>query len=88
MYTIYVNNTLALAVHEIYRDIFGPPMVEHKSRGKIIGFLVTIENINRNEHITPVFKITISNPNYWNLAAGFASTWTCRLSIASEIPEM
>ena len=26
---IYVNNTLppALAVHEIYRDIFGPPMV-------------------------------------------------------------
>ena len=26
MYTIYVNNTLplALAVHEIYRDIFGP----------------------------------------------------------------
>ena len=29
MYTIYINNTLppALAVHEIYRDIFGPPMV-------------------------------------------------------------
>ena len=29
MYTVYVNNTLppALAVHEIYRDIFGPPMV-------------------------------------------------------------
>ena len=29
MYTIYVNNTLppALAVHEIYRDIFGPPMI-------------------------------------------------------------
>ena len=28
MYTIYINNTLppALAVHEIYRDIFGPPM--------------------------------------------------------------
>ena len=28
MYTIYVNNTLppALAMHEIYRDIFGPPM--------------------------------------------------------------
>ena len=26
MYTIYINNTLppALAVHEIYRDIFGP----------------------------------------------------------------
>ena len=30
MYTIYINNTLppALAVHEIYRDIFGPPMVK------------------------------------------------------------
>ena len=30
MYTIYINNTLppALAVHEIYRDIFGPPMVQ------------------------------------------------------------
>ena len=29
MYTIYINNTLppALAVHEIYRDIFGPPML-------------------------------------------------------------
>ena len=29
MYTMYINNTLppALAVHEIYRDIFGPPMV-------------------------------------------------------------
>ena len=29
MYTIYINNTLppALAVHEIYRDIFGPPMI-------------------------------------------------------------
>ena len=29
MYIIYVYNTLppALAVHEIYRDIFGPPMV-------------------------------------------------------------
>ena len=54
----------------------------------MIGFLVTMENIYRNEHITPVFKIIISNPNYWNLAAGYASTWTCRLSIASEIPEM
>ena len=29
----------------------------------MIGFLVTMENINRNEHITPVFKIIISNPN-------------------------
>ena len=31
MYTIYINNTLppALAVHEIYRDIFGPPMTRH-----------------------------------------------------------
>ena len=31
MYTIYINNTLPpeLAVHEIYRDIFGPPMVLH-----------------------------------------------------------
>ena len=30
MYTIYINNTLppALAVHEIYRDIFGPPMLK------------------------------------------------------------
>ena len=30
MYTIYINNTLppALAVHEIYRDIFGPPMIK------------------------------------------------------------
>ena len=29
MYTVYVNNTLlpALAVHKIYRDIFGPPMI-------------------------------------------------------------
>ena len=29
MYTIYINNTLllALAAREIYRDIFGPPMV-------------------------------------------------------------
>ena len=29
MYTIYINNTLppALAVREIYRDIFGPPML-------------------------------------------------------------
>ena len=28
MYTIHVNSTLplALAVREIYRDIFGPPM--------------------------------------------------------------
>ena len=34
MYTIYVNNMLppALAVHEIYRDIFGPPMMQAKSR--------------------------------------------------------
>ena len=33
-HTIYVNNTLppALAVHEIYRDIFGPPMVRLRSR--------------------------------------------------------
>ena len=31
IYTIYINNTLppALAVHEIYRDIFGPPMICH-----------------------------------------------------------
>ena len=39
MYTIYINNTLppALAVHEIYRDIFGPPMVScnKKSSGNI-----------------------------------------------------
>ena len=30
MYTMYINNTLPpeLAVHEIYRDIFGPPMVK------------------------------------------------------------
>ena len=54
----------------------------------MIGFLVTTGNIYRSEHITPVFKIIISNPNYWNLAAGYASTWTCRLSIASEIFEM
>ena len=29
MYTIYINNTQppAVAVHEIYRDIFGPPMI-------------------------------------------------------------
>ena len=28
IFSIYINNTLppALAVHEIYRDIFGPPM--------------------------------------------------------------
>ena len=34
MYTIYINNTLppALTVHEIYRDIFGPPMAKHASR--------------------------------------------------------
>ena len=63
--------------------------IYYKSRGGgMIGFLVTMENIYRNEHIKPVFKIIISNPNYWNLAAGYASTWTCRLSIASEIPEM
>ena len=32
MYTIYVNNTLppALAVHEIYREIFGPPRPKKK----------------------------------------------------------
>ena len=53
----------------------------------MIGFLVTMEDIYRNEHITSVFKIIISNPNYRNLAAGYASTWTCRLSIAREIPE-
>ena len=40
MYTIYVNNTLppALAVHEIHRDIFGPPMerqVDWKKRKAI-----------------------------------------------------
>ena len=46
----------------------------------MIGFLVTLENIYRNEHITPVFKILIFNPNYWNLAAGYARTCTCRLS--------
>ena len=36
MYTIYINNTLppALAVHEIYRDIFGPPMVLPKNVAK------------------------------------------------------
>ena len=54
----------------------------------MIGFLVTMENIHRNEHFTPVFKIIISNPNYWNLAADYTSTWACRLSIASEIPKM
>ena len=43
----------------------------------MIGFLITMENINRNEHITPVFKIIISNSNYWNLEAGYANTWTC-----------
>ena len=39
----------------------------------MIGFLVTMENIYRNEHVTPVFKIIISNPNYWNL-----SGWLCK----------
>ena len=33
--------------------------VEHKSRGEVVGFLVTRENIYRNEHITPVFKMII-----------------------------
>ena len=40
MYTIYVNNMLppALAVHEIFRDIFGPPMIEHVQKIDIIYF--------------------------------------------------
>ena len=34
MYTIYINSTLppALGVHEIYRDIFGPPMTTLEKR--------------------------------------------------------
>ena len=40
MYTIYINNTLSpalAAVHEIYRDIFGPPMVLVTARHARVG---------------------------------------------------
>ena len=51
MYTIYINNTLppALAVHEIYRDIFGPPMVQivRKSMHTSLPSLVAAVQITR-----------------------------------------
>ena len=41
MYTIYINNTLppALAVHEIYRHIFGPPMLK---RNLFVNFGISV----------------------------------------------
>ena len=40
MYTIYINNTLALAVHEIYRHIFGPPTMFTAKKPNILTNIV------------------------------------------------
>ena len=48
---IYINNTLppALAVHEIYRDIFGPPMVSVVFQPKFQGRLTHRSNLSSAE---------------------------------------
>ena len=59
MYTIYINNTLppALAVHEIYRDIFGPPMVLSVQK---LGGLVEITSYTTVKGTT-FFKLPSNN---------------------------
>ena len=59
----------------------------------MIGFRVAMENIYRNEHITPVFKIIIFSPNYWNCSSvinvacnGYARGFMS--AVASEITGM
>ena len=66
MYTIYINNTLppALAVHEIYRDIFGPPMVQL--------YISLPDNIFevflQNHSLVPLTFCTINHKRWYNFS--------------------
>ena len=86
MYTIYINNTLppALAVHEIYRDIFGPPMVipsilnfeKQQSIDKIILQFYRLTILNDLLPGKKLFSITASQFFHDPIRGDYQISWT------------